>query len=59
MTGLIFLVPKQAPIGYFRNLEQGYFAYLNGGDPLRTYFQPFLGGLQDCVVTFQKIMRKF
>ena len=32
--GLFCLVPKQAPIGYFRNLEQGHFAYLNGGDPL-------------------------
>ena len=31
---LIILVPKQVPIGYFRNLEQGHFAYLNGGDPL-------------------------
>ena len=31
---LIFLVPNQVPISYFRNLEQGHFAYLNGGDPL-------------------------
>ena len=37
MIELIFLVPKQVTIGYFRNLEQGHFDYLNGGDPLLGY----------------------
>ena len=31
---LIFLVPKQVLIDYFRKQEQGPFAYLNGGDTL-------------------------